>query len=334
MMKFYLIMLSMSIILMLSSGSLLFNWMMMEFNMLCFIPILFKDKNFIWSSSYSYFMVQALGSSMFLISSYNTYFTNSCLSYLSSFMEVMFTISLLMKLGMYPFYSWYIKLMSEMNWMNCFYMSTIQKIIPLMSMMFNGISVMIYLSVFMTVIMSSIKALKLITMKDLFGYSSLIHSSWMMMCMTLNLKLFFLYFIIYFIISYVFVKLMIKYQLLLISDLMYMYSTNFKYKWYLSVIIVMFMSLPPMLSFFMKLYIILKMVSFDQIYFILLMMILALISLVFYYRLFIYVTMNSMLSFKLMMFIDENNNEEYNCFKLLMLLMLMLLMISMIFFLI
>nr|YP_010128179.1 NADH dehydrogenase subunit 2 [Tropidothorax cruciger]QPP20747.1 NADH dehydrogenase subunit 2 [Tropidothorax cruciger] len=188
----------MSIMIILSSTSWLGMWMGMEMNLMSFIPLISKSKNKKSSQSMIiYFMVQSMGSIIFLFSILMNKFIVISPIMMNLFTNELMTISMLIKLGMAPFHSWMPEMMANMNWMEILLLATIQKLGPLFVL--NSISMSTWVmsaSAVLSAIIGSIGGIMFTSLRKILAYSSISHMSWMIMMVNIQ-KQWYLYLMIY-----------------------------------------------------------------------------------------------------------------------------------------
>nr|QVT11017.1 NADH dehydrogenase subunit 2 [Muscidifurax similadanacus] len=307
------------------TNSLFSMWLIMEINLISFICLLVYDKNIKTENLINYFLVQVFNSYLFLLSmilmNYN----------LMNMMIYLMNLSMLIKMGSPPFYMWYLKLLNELNWMNIFFLSTIQKIIPLIilkNIMIMEVSLFLNLIIMIfSMIYSSIKGLNMVNIKNIFCYSSIIQMSWIVILLMFNEMFSMLYLLIYLIIM---LNLCMNFNLMNVNNLlyMYMYKLNNKFNYYMmNLSIISLAAMPPMFGFLMKLSSVQIMNSYLSFFVLMLMILSSLVSMNFYLR----IMFNNMIfnssSMKLnLKFINLIMNKDY---KNLMVLFMMLLMLMM-----
>lgn len=112
-------------------------------------------------------------------------------------------MSLMMKLGLFPFHRYMLKVVGEL-WGGLFLIVTIfQKMIPFYLMIIIltlwGVErVYLVISVVFRVVVGCIGGLEIVGFSGLISYSSLIHRSWLTLIIIVDLGLFVYYLLIYF----------------------------------------------------------------------------------------------------------------------------------------
>nr|QNV12174.1 NADH dehydrogenase subunit 2 [Ammophila sabulosa] len=219
-------------------------WIMMEINTLMIFILMFMNKtNKI--KMMMYMLIQAFSSSsmlmfMFLKSLFLNY-------YLISNLGMMMSLS--MKLGFFPFHMWYPYINSSFKWIIIYFMFTTQKISPII--LSTNIK---YMNLFMLIIMlnsiiSSMNMFYSNNYKYIMSYSSLIHSSWLIIILTMSNKNFINYLIFYLIITSMLLFMFNKLNIIYINQ--YSLIKNFN-NMILYMLMLSYSSLPPFSGFYTK----------------------------------------------------------------------------------
>nr|AWV84303.1 NADH dehydrogenase subunit 2 [Calliopsida cinnabarina] len=240
---FYLFML-MGILISISSNNWLSCWMGIEINLISFLPIM-MDSSSIYSSEsmISYFIIQSMGSSLLFLSViiemkyliFSEYFTMS---------------SLMIKIGCPPFHMWFPSVMEGLSWMNCFILSTIQKLTPMVLISYLNLN-FVLLFVIMACILGSIGGLSYSSLRKIVAYSSIYNLGWIIGGINMLLHSWFTYFLIY------------SMTLFMVCYLFNLYNLNYLNQFFTLhngfysslMMMVLFMSMggmPPFLGFFPK----------------------------------------------------------------------------------
>nr|ARX96679.1 NADH dehydrogenase subunit 2 [Ampulex compressa] len=247
-------------------SSFLNLWLFLEISGLLFLVMLmnFSKYNSLKGSVsvIIYYLVQVISSSLLLISVlYVEYLDiNSILSILMIFIML---ISLLMKLGIFPFHFWVPLIMKNLSWILNYVLMTYMKIIPLIMMMnlrllLDLMMVLIIMSSMVSVFMS----MKQISLKLIYSYSSINHTSWMVMSVLFFKDLFYIYYFIYILILLMLILFMEFYSLEYITDFSYLFMYNLKmYMIYYVNLILGMGGLPLFLGFIMKWMVIYSLIS-------------------------------------------------------------------------
>jgi hypothetical protein len=164
-----------------------YYWVIIELIILLFIGLRYT----LFVSSYSqlirYFLIQAISSFIILI------------SYMYRF-SLLITLSLLLKLSIFPFYSWYINVIYRFPNFIIWLRRTLHKI-PVIIILFNFNIVLDYSlmwsSIVLTTLLSGIMILSVIDFRIVLILSSVGNNSWMLLGQITTLLTFLTFFIIY-----------------------------------------------------------------------------------------------------------------------------------------
>lgn len=184
---------------------------------------------------------------------------------------------------------WYLKILNYINWIRIFIISTLQKIIPLLTLN-NLINLKIYeynkyliIYILLRIIWRRFIGLNQISVKIIIGFSSIIQVCWIIILLFFNEKSIIRYFLIYLLISYNLFYFFEEINILLIKDL-YNFKILNKIKFYIIILIIISLSgIPPFFGF------LIKWISIQRMYilpfnFIFFMIITSLIRIFFYLR--------------------------------------------------
>lgn len=172
-------------------------------------------------------------------------------------MLLVINLMILIKLGIVPFHFWFIDLIINLNWLRCLILSTWQKIIPFIIMIY--INKNIYINVILILIRGVIRVIfggNQINLKKIIGYSSITHICWLLFSLVIRELLWFIYFISYFILNLILMKLFDLLNLKYFLDLFKYKNDNLKIIFIL--IILSLGGLPPFFGFILKWYRIFK----------------------------------------------------------------------------
>ena len=219
-----------------------------------------------------YFLIQSLGSSIFLISIIYRFF----FFYL---INLILFLRIAIKLGIVPFHRWFISLFKYINIYSLFILSTIQKIIPLIIISsFNYINFLIFF-IFINSIFIIININRIIILTNILAYSRINNLTWMLLCLYENYVL-----SIFFIIIYIIIILGI-FLCYYNSEIIYKIELKFLSYWNKIYIIFIFLSLggiPPLLGFLRKIICIKYLINITNIFLFFLIIIRTLIILIMY----------------------------------------------------
>ena len=258
----------------------------MEINLFSFTPILIKKNNVkIYNSPViNYFLIQCFRTIIFVII---TIFMSINLNYSINFLiKIFIIISIIIKLGFYPFYFWIIIIIKNISWRNCFILSTLQKIIPLLIIinLWSNFSALLILNI-MNRFIRTLGGINNSNLKIIIAFSSINHARWILLVIIIFESLLYLYISIYFLIN---LSIIILFKNFNIKSIKNIYSI--KYPNFIKIIFrVNFLSLggiPPIFGFILKW--ISNLISKIGYYFYLNLILLIIISFItFFYYLFI-----------------------------------------------
>nr|YP_010466951.1 NADH dehydrogenase subunit 2 [Hemigrapsus sinensis]UVF28723.1 NADH dehydrogenase subunit 2 [Hemigrapsus sinensis] len=268
-----------------SSTSWFGAWIGLELNLMSFIPLIaFKKSSFFSEAALKYFLIQALGSTLFITSSF-LFISFSTLSLFTIF------LSLLLKLGGAPFHFWFPQVMEGLKWPQVFILSTIQKFAPMTLisyLMTNEILIkMTIFSAIMSALIGSLSGLNLTLLRKIIAFSSINHLSWMLISVSISDTSWLFYFIIYSFILLSITSIFHKLQTFSISKLIQSDQNSVFHALIISLNFMSLSGLPPMTGFIPKWIIIQIMLNLNLFIPLFFMLISALVTLYFYLRIII-----------------------------------------------
>nr|YP_009480369.1 NADH dehydrogenase subunit 2 [Gasteruption parvicollarium]ALJ93752.1 NADH dehydrogenase subunit 2 [Gasteruption parvicollarium] len=327
----FIMMLILSILFSLTFLNMLGVYMMMELNLISYLPLLiFYNNNFKTEIVFIYFIIQSLSSMMFLLSIIFMMFLMENINIGIKVIEMLYMFSLLIKLGCAPFHFWYMIMMKYMSWMNCYLLSTVQKIMP-MIFMYQFKNNLIYLVIFLCSFVSFF-SLNEVSLRMIMAYSSINHLGWMLMSIIMNFFIWFLYFIIYSIILYFLMNMFNMYYVYYINQLQVFIKMKY-IMYFFSLLMFSLGGMPPFLGFYMK-WFVMELFLNNMVILIYLFMIIGSMMMLFNYIRLIYVMFLFYKDENLMnmFFFYFNNFNNYKFFNILILYMsFFLMMLSLIF---
>nr|YP_010758084.1 NADH dehydrogenase subunit 2 [Wormaldia spinosa]WEU80089.1 NADH dehydrogenase subunit 2 [Wormaldia spinosa] len=243
---FYLILI-MSSLFTVSSNSWLSCWMGLEINLLTFIPLMYMNNIFNSESMIKYFIIQVFSSSIFLFSIFIMFSKFNILN----LNLLMLNFAILMKLGSAPFHYWYVQIIAGMNWKNCFLLLTWQKIIPLIMLMYNFSFPMMFIFILFNTFFGSMEGLNQMNIRKIMTLSSVNHLGWMIIILTMNETLWFIYFLMY---SIILLILILMFNMMNLSSMnqIYFLKNNFLTSFNIMINLLSLGGLPPLMGFFPK----------------------------------------------------------------------------------
>jgi NADH-ubiquinone oxidoreductase chain 2 len=248
------------IIIRISSNSILGIWIGLEINLISVIPIFSIERNYKNETRLIlYFLIQRISSIILLISFLNINNFNQN----EQFFIILFIIAIFIKIGFFPFHLWIPSVIEGLRWFNCFILTTIQKIIPLI-ILFSMITQKIIL-IFCVInrLIASIRGINQFSIRKIIRFSSINHLSLIIIRIFLSKSLFKLYLFIYIIITSIAFNYLSTLNINFIFQTINLNKTNSIFcHLNLIVIILSIAGTPPFLGFFPKIIIILKLLEY------------------------------------------------------------------------
>lgn len=246
---FYLIrvvLLILGVIVVLRADSKLGGWLGMEINVIGFLGILSVRGFMDISVGLKYFIVQVLGSGLFLMG-VMVYYTG-LYRYGGTILHVRGLIAelgLFCKAGIFPFHGWVPSVITCGDWLRIWLILRVQKLAPIVIIFVWRGSSLIYLGLVGLRIVGALGGLNQISVRGILVYSSFVHGGWILVALCNSIQLFFFYFLGYLI------------QLRIIVVLCYELSVEKSARYLLSVlggvVSLSLRGLPPMGGFLFKL---------------------------------------------------------------------------------
>nr|WEF74975.1 NADH dehydrogenase subunit 2 [Amblyomma mixtum] len=235
----------MTILISLSSDSWFVLWLMMEMNLLMFVPILNKKKNNNSNLMVSYFIIQSFSSTLFFFSSLNLLIFNM------EIFKMIMNISMLIKLASIPFHYWLTSLSEMIDFNSLWIILTLQKFIPLTVLSKFNTEIIILFAALSSII-SSILALNSKTVKKILIFSSISHQGWIISLILMKSNFWMTYMLIY---SSLIFKISSNFEKMISFSMSSMFFVFKKYSEKISIISLMLSlgGMPPFLGFFIKL---------------------------------------------------------------------------------
>nr|WCB99516.1 NADH dehydrogenase subunit 2 [Meteorus sp. 1 XHS-2023a] len=307
-----------------SVNSMISVWVNMEMNLMMFLLMMILNNVNIYDSSMKYFLMSSFSSSVFiLVINLNYYFFNN-------FFLLVMNLSMFMKLGVFPFYYWFIDLMTNLNWLSCLILSTWQKLIPLYILMNVFNKMLLYLVIFMNGLLSVFYGMNQVNMKKIMGYSSINHMSWMLMSLILSINMWFYYFILYTLFNLLIMLMLNKLMILNLMDFYGFYDNYLKY--YFMYLFMSLGGLPPFFGFSMKWYFIFEAMIKENVFIMMFLLFYSFVYLYYYIRV-IYMTM--IMNYDSVNFfnsVESYNNNNKNLMMMMSFLMILSLLIITVWF--
>nr|YP_004935052.1 NADH dehydrogenase subunit 2 [Siphonaria gigas]AEQ93905.1 NADH dehydrogenase subunit 2 [Siphonaria gigas] len=134
----FFVLMSVGVLVSVSSSSWIICWAGIELSFLGMIPLLLFGGYISLNkeSSLKYFCVQALGSALLFLSGLMVYSGGMLGGYWSIFFGGILVLSLCIKLGMFPGHFWVPSVLAGLEWVSCFVVLSVQKV-PVLALLMN-----------------------------------------------------------------------------------------------------------------------------------------------------------------------------------------------------
>nr|AAS18905.1 NADH dehydrogenase subunit 2 [Achelia bituberculata] len=285
-----------------SSLSWFSMWMALEMNTMMFMPLMWMGSFQQHSESVmKYFLIQGISSMMFigLALSLNMpiYFQ------LSNYIYVIMFITIMLKIGMFPFMFWYVEVIVKCTFLSMKMILTIQKFLPMMMMSYIFYELKLtwlYIFIIVNAILGAISALNQTGLKKIISFSSITQMSWMVMSIYMGFSLYLIYFFVYSLIVIYLCSFISNNMIYLFLDLLMIKNMFF------SLNILSLAGLPPFSGFVIK-WLVFDFMIINGYYLLGFFLIMSsLITLYFYLRLMFVVPIMSMVNLKFFNYIYSN----------------------------
>lgn len=159
---------------------------------------------------------------------------------------ILITISLTIKLGLFPFISWVPLVISNISWFSCFFVRTFQKLNPIIVLLSLKNNNMFLMLATLSIFFSGFYASNQTNLRRIIAYSSISHSSFIIICGLISTSLILMYILIYtYLTGFLFYNF---YKKNIFSNTTW--KTNSKKN--INIIVLTFAGLPPFPIFFIK----------------------------------------------------------------------------------
>nr|YP_010398601.1 NADH dehydrogenase subunit 2 [Dendroctonus rufipennis]UQK94999.1 NADH dehydrogenase subunit 2 [Dendroctonus rufipennis] len=271
-----------------SSSSWIISWIGLELNLLSIIPLMKSSTLKSSEATIKYFITQAIASSILLFSvilislSPQEFYSATMGSTLPMLMVMS---ALMMKMGAAPFHSWVPEVSSGLNWMMVFTVLTIQKLAPMVLIMYTAMILdFMFLIILLSSFVGSLMGLNQVCLKKLLAYSSINHIGWMLASLMCSYSTWLIYYLIYCLMNFNIMIIFNKFKISYLSQLNQIFSLNKAFKIMFMMNFLSLGGLPPFLGFLPKWMAVNQLINIDMHTMAFLLIISSLISLYFYLR--------------------------------------------------
>ena len=171
----YLSIITLSIMVVVSSSNWFITWVGLELSLFGFLP-LFSSNPITGEGVIKYFLIQAAGSALFLFSIIQS-------------SHSLITLRITLKLGLFPFIQWIPLVIASLRWAGCLTLSTLQKISPLSILLTLSNTTRKIIIGAISLTLAGVLGYNQAVLRALLRYSSIRHSSWLLLCTILGTKL-------------------------------------------------------------------------------------------------------------------------------------------------
>nr|ALD88456.1 NADH dehydrogenase subunit 2 [Megachile sculpturalis] len=227
----------------------LIKWIILEMFSLIMISYL-NINNTNKKNSLMYYVISSILSLILLfIIIHNNFIMNNKMS---TIISLLIQMIFYMKLGLFPFHQWMIYMYNSMSWMNIFIFSTLNKFINIYLMIsLTNMNEFFMIMFLLNSLFSSLMSMNEFSIKKIICYSSMNHSSYMIILGYIDMSMLLIYFIIYLFNCYMF---MTFYKIHMIEnkiDLL-MKSNNNSFKIPFLIISITYSMIPLTTMFYLK----------------------------------------------------------------------------------
>nr|YP_010943518.1 NADH dehydrogenase subunit 2 [Mactra cumingii]WLS55698.1 NADH dehydrogenase subunit 2 [Mactra cumingii] len=213
------------VILALGGESMFSVWMGMEVSFLGVLFLMSGETEEEVESTMKYFIIQVISSHLFLLSILSM--TGGWWVLESPYFMVM---SLLIKLGIFPFHFWVPSVISQMSYFSLMLVSVIQKMIPVW--VFSNLSLegsllwLVEIMLILSAFVGAVGALGVLHFRTILSYSSISHTCFMVIVSFSSFKAFLIYLVVYFLLNLGLVTSLWLMKIYTVSDLQKVSNTS------------------------------------------------------------------------------------------------------------
>lgn len=236
---------------MLTSFNWIIVWLRFELNLLSFLPLISRGgNNSSTSSSVKYFLIQAIGRIILLIS-----FRGIFSSFEFPFREyIIFLIRIILKMGIAPFHFWFPSVVNNLSYGNIIVILSLQKIGPIFLIVFflNIIRRFLLLLICsVTSLVGGVGGLNQTRFRGIISYRRIGHLGWIFCLINISIFVPFFYFLFYcFIVLYI-VFFLYYFRIKKLFSMEKVFSLR-SGKFYIIFRLLSLGGIPPILGFFPK----------------------------------------------------------------------------------
>nr|YP_009179474.1 NADH dehydrogenase subunit 2 [Cypridopsis vidua]AJY78613.1 NADH dehydrogenase subunit 2 [Cypridopsis vidua] len=304
----FIMMLVSSSILAASASSWFMAWISLEINMVSLLALFLHSKSpRVAESTLKYFLIQTLASAVLVSSAIFAMMADSSFSLISSQINLILSISLLIKLGAAPFHLWVPQVLEGLSWKYIFIVLTWQKFAPFLLLLSclqtNLTKGLMKFSLILSLILGSILGLAYSSLRKILAFSSINHMGWLLSSLLMKFSSWILYFILYSMILGLLIFILNSNNTISLSNTMNSLNTMSQISFY--TLILSFSGLPPFIGFAPKWLVINDLMINSSFLIAMILTLSSLITLFFYLR----IIFNSLLQKYNLMYLPSNKSK-------------------------
>lgn len=219
---------------------------MLEINTLsfcCLIKTFSFEKKTIAEIGIKYFIIQSISSSILVF---------SCIAFYLNILIITFAIfigaiALSIKIGCSPFHQWFINIVKITKWKNRTVLITWQKIAPVFLIVYQ-MKQLFYIFIIFSVVTGSLSQINKSIVIEVIAFSSVFNLRWIILAITLNIKILLVFSIIYWIAVVIVIVVVYETKIQKINR----ESVKVIKKWNYFIIIINLAGIPPLAGFLAK----------------------------------------------------------------------------------
>ena len=242
----YIFLISLSFGIVLRRNNWFYTWIGFELSLIGFIPI-FSQGSITTEGLIKYFLIQSGGSAIFIL---------SFITHIKRISANFFIISMLLKLGIFPFHQWVAPIIAVFTWNICIILTTFQKLAPIfviISINDQKILIKITMLASISIFVRNLIALNQTIIKPLIAYSSISHSRWLTLARVHSEKITWIYILTYFPLTIALFNLFQKEK----TDKLFEKKISTTREIKITIILLTIAGIPPFSVFYLKIIIIL-----------------------------------------------------------------------------
>lgn len=235
-----------------SASSWLMAWVRLEINIVSLLALFLYSKSPRRAeSTLKYFLAQTLASAVLVRTAILAIIVDSRFSLISSQINLILGVSLLIKLGAAPFHLWVPQVLEGLSWKYIFIVLSWQKLAPfflLLSCLQRTITKrLIKFSLLLSSILGGVVGLAYSSLRKIIAFSSINHIGWLISGILIKLSSWIIYFILYSTLLGLLIFILNLNNIVTISNTLNSWNSMYQISFY--ILILSFRGLPPLIGF-------------------------------------------------------------------------------------